>query len=255
MSAPLVAVIPCYDPGPAVVDVIARARGLVDGLLVVDDGSDAATVARLAATGVDCLRFPVNRGKGHALLAGLTRWLAEPRWRGVVLLDADGQHDPAEIPTLRGAWEAGLGDLVIGARTGDWATVAWRRRWANRVSSRLLSRLCGQPIADSQSGFRLLDRAVVERLLPSLRGGRYETESDVLVLAARAGFRIAGVPVRLIPPSREIPSHFRAVPDALRVVRALARRYRELGAGRFEAPGVVTRAGVDAGKAVDPGRG
>ena len=219
----LVAIIPCYNPGPAVVDVIRQTREQVDALLVVDDGSDAATVERLGGTGAACLRFSGNRGKGHALLAGLSRWLTDPTWTAVVLLDADGQHDPGEIATLRRAWESGLGDVVIGARTGDWTAVAGRRRWANRVSSHVLSRLCGQALIDSQSGFRLLARPVVERVLPSLAGGRYETESVLLLRAARAGFRIASVPVRLILPQGAIPSHFRAIRDSLRVAGALAR--------------------------------
>ena len=100
----LVALIPCYNPGAAVVDVITKTREQVDALLVVDDGSDAATVERLRGTGVDCLRFSANRGKGHALVAGLAHWLADPGWQAVVLLDADGQHDPTEIPALRRAW-------------------------------------------------------------------------------------------------------------------------------------------------------
>ena len=231
MSAggPLVAVIPCYNPGPALVDVITQTRAQVDALLVVDDGSDAATAERLRDTGVACLRLPTNRGKGHALLAGLTHWLAEPAWAAVVLLDADGQHDPAEIVALRRAWERGLGDVIIGARTGDWTAVDARRRWANRVSTRVLSRLCGQVIVDSQSGFRLLARPVVERVVPSLDGGRYETESALLIRAARAGFRIASVPVRLIPPHPEVPSHFRALRDSLRVAGALVRHAMDSG--------------------------
>jgi glycosyltransferase involved in cell wall biosynthesis len=223
-DGPLVALIPCYNPGPAVVDVIKQTREQVDALLVVDDGSDAANVERLRDTGVSCLRFSANRGKGHAILAGLTRWLAEPAWQGVVLLDADGQHDPAAIPTLRQAWERRLGDLVIGARTGDWTAVGWRRRWGNRVSTCALSWRCGQTIVDSQSGFRLLARPVVERVVPSLAGGRYETESELLMRAVWAGFRIVSVPVRLIPPHPGVPSHFRTVRDSLRVAWALARR-------------------------------
>lgn len=222
-DGPLVAVIPCYNPGPAVVDVIKQTRAQVDGLLVVDDGSDATTVDLLRDTGVECLRFPVNLGKGHAIVAGLRRWLGEGEWSAVVLLDADGQHDPGEIAALREAWAHGRGDLVIGARTGDWSAVPASRRWANRASTVLLSRLCGQPIVDSQSGFRLLAHPVVERLAPSLAGGRYETESALLIRAARAGFRIVSVPVHLIAPREDVPSHFRALADSLRIAWTLAR--------------------------------
>ena len=109
--------------------------------------------------------------------------------------------------------------------------VAVSRRWGNRVGSRVLSRVCGQPIPDSQCGFRLLSRPALEAILPVLPGGRYETESVMLILAARRGFRIASVPVRLIPARAPSTSHFRLLRDSIRVGLALA-RHGVGGAGR-----------------------
>ncbi len=232
IRGPLVGVIPCYDPGSALVGVVNGARAQVEALLVVDDGSNGATADMLRATGVRCLRFSENRGKGHAIVAGLTHWLRDPAWTGVVLLDADGQHDPADIAGLRRAWASGLGDVIIGARAGDWTRVSAPRRWANRVSSRLLSRLCGQAIPDSQSGFRLLARAVVERIVPRLSGGRYETESELLLLAARDGFRIASVPIRLIAAPAAAGSHFRPLRDSIRIGLVLTRYARGMPSAR-----------------------
>jgi len=227
----LVALIPCYNPGPALAAVVATASKHVEALVVVDDGSEQGLEEALGATPVTRLRFERNRGKGHALVAGLRLCLAQFPCDAVVMLDADGQHDADEIPALRRVWAQSRADLVIGVRTGDWTRVAVSRRWGNRVGSRVLSRVCGQPIPDSQCGFRLLSRPALEAILPVLPGGRYETESVMLILAARRGFRIASVPVRLIPARAPSTSHFRLLRDSIRVGLALA-RHGVGGAGR-----------------------
>src|SRR5439155_12337089 len=136
----LVALIPCYNPGPALAAVVATASKHVEALVVVDDGSEQGLEEALGATPVTRLRFERNRGKGHALVAGLRLCLAQFPCDAVVMLDADGQHDADEIPALRRVWAQSRADLVIGVRTGDWTRVAVSRRWGNRVGSRVLSR-------------------------------------------------------------------------------------------------------------------
>jgi glycosyltransferase involved in cell wall biosynthesis len=128
--------------------------------------------------------FAANRGKGHALLAGFER-LRE--FDAVVTLDADGQHPPACLPAFVAAAEAGA-DLVLGRReiTPDMPPA---RRFANRFSSSWCTALAGQPIHDSQCGYRLYRREVLLRT--PVRASRYEVETEMAVRAARLGFRIA----------------------------------------------------------------
>src|SRR5512145_3312126 len=103
MNAPvkIAVVIPCYNTGPACVDVITRARACAGTVLVVDDGSTDDTPRHIAAAGAPCLRLAVNAGKGAALEAGIRevlhggRGLVGGAFDYILTIDGDGQHDPA----------------------------------------------------------------------------------------------------------------------------------------------------------------
>lgn len=192
------AIIPCYNVGVRCIPVIQETSRHVGRVLAIDDGSTDDTQACIRGTGTELVAFERNQGKGYALIEGFSIALKDERCKAVLTLDGDGQHDPREIPTLLAAFSAGAGDLIIGARAGPWKAMPPKRRLANRCSSFLISRLCGQPLPDSQSGFRLIGRAALERLLPLLRPGRYETETQMLILASRLGLRISSVPIATI---------------------------------------------------------
>src|SRR5207247_10007276 len=115
---------------------------------------------------------------------------------GVVTLDADGQHDPAEIPELVAKARETGADIVIGSRMRDVRGMPWLRVAVNRIMSWLISLLAGRRIEDSQSGYRL-HRARVLRAV-RLVTDRYETETEILIKAGRRGFRCSFCPVRTI---------------------------------------------------------
>ncbi len=112
----------------------------------------------------------------------------------MLLLDGDGQHDPAEAPRLlmaaRGA------DLVIGRRCLALKRQPLYRRYFNRLSSLLVTLAAGRSVRDSQSGYRVLDPRLLLRL--PLQGSRYDLESELCVLAARAGLKLVEVPITVI---------------------------------------------------------
>ena len=229
------ALIPAYQAAAHLADVLARLQALEPPpeTLVVDDGSRDGTgdVARRA--GVRVLTFPDNRGKGYALLAGFQA-LAD--FDGVVTLDADGQHPPECIPAFVAAAERGA-DLVLGQRalSGEMPLI---RRLANRVASGWASWLAGQPVGDSQCGFRLYGRRLLDRT--PITPGRYEVESEVIVRAARLGFRIVQVPVPTVYGTEQ--SQIRTGRDVPRILGVLARLTLE----RFAPPPAMRRAAREA---------
>lgn len=209
------AVIPAWRASHRVAAVVEAVQAQGIAVVVVDDGSDDDTGAAAMATGVPVLRHAINRGKGAALRTGM-QWARAQGYDTIVCLDADGQHDPAEIPALLAAAEHA--ELVIGTRDRDPAKMPWTRRLTNGTSSRLITKICGRPIADSQSGYRVLRGRALE-LLPD-QYNRYDTESEWLIRIAREHLRIEEVPIKTIygPPSR-----YRAVMDTLLIARVIIR--------------------------------
>ncbi len=210
------ALIPAYQAAPHLAGVLARLAALAEPpeTLVVDDGSRDGTGEVARRAGVRVLTFPENRGKGHALLAGF-RELAE--FDGVVTLDADGQHPPECLPEFVAAARRGA-DLVLGVRERS-ASMPPVRRLANGIASAWAGWLAGQPVGDSQCGYRWYGRRVLQRT--PITPGRYEVESEVIVRASRLGFRIVQVPIPTVYGEEE--SQIRTGRDVPRIVGVLAR--------------------------------
>jgi glycosyltransferase involved in cell wall biosynthesis len=187
--------IPAYNEAARVGEVVAVARRHVGEVVVVDDGSTDETSAAAENAGAKVLRHQHNCGKGAAIATALD-YFGRSDAELAVLLDADGQHDPSEIDKLVDAADSERADVVVGTRMGDVRRMPRVRLWTNRFTSRVTSKLAGQRIPDSQCGFRLLRRAVLKDL--KLSTARFETESEMLIQAGRAGHKIVSVPIRTI---------------------------------------------------------
>ena len=204
----IAALVPAYQAAAHLGDVLTRiTRTLPDlPVLVVDDGSRDATAEVARMFGARVHSFAANRGKGYALLAGFDL-LRE--YDGVVTLDADGQHPPECIPSFIAAFDEST-DLVLGARarTPDMPAA---RRFANAMSSGWATAMAGQRISDSQSGYRLYGRRLLDRT--PITPGRYEVETEVAVRAARLGFKLKEVEIPTIYGAEKSQiSAFRDVP-------------------------------------------
>lgn len=188
------------------------------GVLVVNDGSADETSAVARSCGVQVLDLPFNLGVGGAMRAGFRYALAEG-YGSVVQVDADGQHDPREVPRLL----AGLAhaDVVIGARFADQGeyTVRGPRRWAMRVLAGVLSRLAHTRLTDTTSGFRAAGPQAI-RLFAVHYPAEYLGDTlESLVIALRSGLTVEQVGVSMRERSAGRPSQ-RPIEATIYLLRA-----------------------------------
>lgn len=220
---PVAIVIPAYQEAATIQDVILRARATLPGalILVVDDGSTDGTAALAGAAGAEVLVSSQNEGKGSALRRGMRAALAHGATL-IATLDGDGQHRPEDLPRLLA--EAGPGRIVIGSRRGCAATQPAARRRANRVADFWISWAARHPVMDSQCGFRLYPAEALSHLSRyEGRASGFSFESEVLIDAARAGWRTVPVEIAVLyGAALRRPSHFKPVADIARIVKMVA---------------------------------
>jgi glycosyltransferase involved in cell wall biosynthesis len=219
----IVALIPGFNEGPRIGSVVRAALEHLP-VIVVDDGSSDDTAARAREAGATVIEQRPNKGKGAALRAGFRQAIASG-YDAVLTLDADGQHDPAEIPRFLDAWAVEPPpDLVIGRR--NFRAMPPVRRLSNELGGRAFSWAVGRSIPDNQSGYRLVSRRLMEATLSSDEGG-FEFEVEMITTCIRLGGTIAWVPIRTIYAGE--PSHIRPLAHLrsfVRIVRSARRDVR-----------------------------
>lgn len=232
----LAAVIPAFNEVGTIRDVAARTLRRVSEVVVVDDGSSDGTGAALAGLPVTLIRNERNRGKAFSLARGAGHAIARGA-EAIVTLDADGQHRPEDIPRLVEAHERDPAALIVGSRLHDRAHIPRERYVANRFANFWIAWAAGQPIADSQSGFRIYPAGLLRELSPRAeRHPGFIFESEILIEAGRRGVRITDVPVSAAYPERGRRSYFRPVLDFARIARMVA--WKLLSRGLY-LPGLI----------------
>ena len=216
------ALIPAYNEEERLGPVIEATRAYLP-VVVVDDGSSDGTVEIAQAAGATVLRQVPNQGKGAALKRGFRWALDQPNVDALITLDADGQHDPVEIPKFLHARASYESDLVIGYR--DFSQMPPTRRIANTLGTAGLSWAMGQKILDNQSGYRLISRRLMQATLESAEAG-FEFEVDMIVLCVRRGFRLDWVPIRTIYAGEG--SHIKPVQHVVNFVRVVRKARRAM---------------------------
>jgi glycosyltransferase involved in cell wall biosynthesis len=201
-----VALVPAYQAAETVGGIVRRLLRHVPRVVLVDDGSTDSTGDLATESGARVLRLSENSGKGSAIRAGLERVLASDATH-VVFLDADGQHDPDDLPALLAAARQG-NEFVIGSRMARPEETPAVRYRTNEIGSRILTRMTGHDVEDGQSGYRVIAADLLRGLTLSARG--YLIETEILLKAAPHVARFCHVPVRAIYGG---PSHYRPFRD------------------------------------------
>ncbi|MBE7552197.1 MAG: glycosyltransferase family 2 protein [Anaerolineales bacterium] len=190
----ILALIPAYNESLHIAGVVAGALVHLP-VLVVDDGSTDDTAAQAQAAGATVLIQNPNQGKGAALQAGF-RWAMAEGYEAVITLDADGQHNPVELPKFIQAYQTPPADLIIGRR--DFSQMPPVRRLANWLGGLGYSWAVGQRIFDNQSGYRLISRRLLAALLDRNLERGFEYEVEMITICVRRGFKLAWVPIQTI---------------------------------------------------------
>lgn len=220
-------VIPALNEALRIREVVEGALAHCPRVIVVDDGSDDDTVARVADLPVTLLRHPQRMGKGASLRDGFREALRQGA-RAVLTMDGDGQHAAADIPRLLAAANRHPGCVVIGARLRRRSQKPLFRRLANEFGDWGLAWGTGYQIADSQSGQRLYPAAVAA--LDDVPGEDFVFESQIMISAARRlGTRCVSVPIesryKCVHSHEQFrASHFRPLRDLWRITSHIVRQ-------------------------------
>ena len=230
-------VVPAFNPGEIVVDVIDLTRVHADAIVIVDDGCDVENRTHLERCAghpnVSLVTHAENCGKGFALIAGIGHCLDRMRTGDyIVTMDSDGQHDPRDIAKFRTLFtERPTVHFALGERL-DTRAMPVKSRLGNIAATALFRLQMGTSIRDTQTGLRLLSEPFARRVYNEVRPGRYETEMDMLILAVQSLPRVDSVQIRTIYFDGNSATKFRALTDSWRVLARLV-RYTLVSLGSF----------------------
>ena len=216
--------IPAYNAQETLGSVLKKIEPLKMDTIVVNDGSSDETKRVASENGAQLLEHPLNLGKGAALRTGF-QYILQKGYQVVITLDADGQHDPSEIPSLLKIFQSVNPDILIASRSAEFGKMTFLRRFWNRLGVKAVARLCHSDITDSQSGFRLIRTEVLKAV--DLSTSRFETELELLIKACKKGFGVLSVPIKTQKVDGTGSSHFRPVIDTWLVCKIFLRNLFE----------------------------
>lgn len=218
-----VVLIPAFNAAAELPELIRRIEPYLprDQVIVIDDGSRDHTSAIAIAEGVRVLKHERNFGKGRALRTGLEYVLRATDDEIVVTMDADLQHRPEDLPSFFAVRQLLGFALLVGYRSRWGTSMPLPRKLSNSITSFLVSARTGVAIRDSQCGYRLISRRVLESV--ELTADGYEAETEFLIKAAQKGFRIGFVPISTVYANER--SYMTNARTTLRFLNTLLKEY------------------------------
>jgi len=191
--------IPAYNAEATIAELLRQIQLIQiqpSKLLVVDDGSTDHTFSILKQSGISSIRLEQNSGKGSALQNGLDFLRENSPSDLIICMDSDLQHLPANIISFLEQYEKTGVELIIGNRIGRGKSMPMARRLSNYLTSKILSYFSGQKLPDSQCGFRLVSKNLLDHINSKNNG--FQFESQFILEAARLGYKIESVQIPTI---------------------------------------------------------
>ncbi|HTZ18798.1 MAG TPA: glycosyltransferase family 2 protein [Dissulfurispiraceae bacterium] len=208
MSSDICVVIPAFNAADTVGNVVQGALKYIPRVIVADDGSSDHTADVAAEAGAEVIVIGNNRGKGNALKA-LFQKADDEGYAAVISMDADGQHDPEEIPQFLEAYKQHPDRIIVGTRMHEKEKIPRARYNSMHIARFYISLVANQFVEDTQCGFRLYPLSIIKGL--KLVTEKYVTETELLMKAGDMGRQIEFVKIKTI--YGEIGSHFRPITD------------------------------------------
>lgn len=207
-------IIPTYNESKAIAGLINQLHKLGLKAIIIDDGSSDDTVKIALEAGAEVLCNKSNTGKGASLIKGYA-FAVSQGFDAVISMDGDGQHSADDIKVFIQKAESSNCGVIVGNRMAMTKGMPVLRIATNRFMSKIISAVAKQRIPDTQCGFRLVKKEVLQKM--NLSTSKYETESEILIKAARLGFKIESVPVKTIYSGQK--SQINPFVDTLRFLR------------------------------------
>ena len=214
----LCVLLPAFNEESTIRGLIKEIRLFVKDVIVVDDGSLDSTAKLANEEKVYVISHKKRSGKGAALRSGF-EYVLNNNFDAVITMDSDFQHDPSELSKFIRCAETSSSDIIIGNRMAEKKGMPLMRRLTNKIMSLILSVLIKQRIPDTQCGFRLIRKNVLQNI--ALTSMNFEIESEILLRAAQKKFKIESMPIKAIYLGRK--SHISPFLDTLRFMRFLTK--------------------------------
>jgi len=212
----IAALICAYNEEKHIRKVVNQTLRHIKQVIVVNDGSKDSTLKEIKKTKAKIITYNKNQGKGAALKKGFS-YATKNKFDYLILLDADGQHDPREIPKFIKIIEKEQPDLVIGCRKKRHSDMPYIRRATNFLTSLIIITKGGQYVKDSQSGYRAIKLSFLKKI--KLKRKRYDLESEILLKMMNKEAKIRCISIKTI--YKDETSTIDPIKDAARFVRAL----------------------------------
>ncbi len=213
MRDKIIAVIPAFNEERTVGKVVKKAKSYVDDVIVIDDGSTDKTKERAEKSGAIVVSYGKNRGVGYATRMGFKKAI-ELGAKYIITIDADGQHDPADIPKFIEKLDEGY-DFVIGRR--DLSNYPFVKRFGNLFLNTFVNFISGTTIPDTESGFRAYRSSAIKKFY--LTANRYEICDEIIFEVGRNNLKWSVVPIR-----SDVYTKGTKISDGIKIFRFMLRR-------------------------------
>jgi glycosyltransferase involved in cell wall biosynthesis len=213
--------IPAYNEEKYIEGVIKDCAPYGLDMVIIDDGSADSTAAKVQSLIPDIgkrlklIIHPQNRGKGQALITGFD-FVVKNGYKGVITLDADGQHDTREIADFLDIVKKEDPDVVIGDRLGDTRGMPFIRLATNVFTSWIIARIAGKDVKDVQSGYRYLKSSALKKI--KLKTSNFDTEPEIIMRAGWHNMKILNIPIKTIY-HENFTSYVNPVKDTIKFFR------------------------------------